>query len=80
MIPINFITLQRLKCVYFTRYEVFKFNNCFTRIAAFRRNTAYLFAKNEFLEIALSNVGRCLVDSRATALIVLKMKFVIKSL
>ncbi|MDR2170883.1 MAG: hypothetical protein LBP59_12135 [Planctomycetaceae bacterium] len=49
MTPINFITLQRLKYIYFVRYELLKFNNYFVRIAAFRRNAAYLFTK-KFLE------------------------------
>jgi hypothetical protein len=38
MIPINFIISQRLKYVYFTRYELLKFNNYFVRIAAQKIN------------------------------------------
>jgi hypothetical protein len=40
MTPINFITSQRLKYIYFTRYELLKFNNYFVRIAAQKINTA----------------------------------------
>ncbi|MDR2172270.1 MAG: hypothetical protein LBP59_19165, partial [Planctomycetaceae bacterium] len=39
------------------RYELLKFNNYFMRIAMFRRNIAYLFTKNEFLETPLRLEG-----------------------
>jgi hypothetical protein len=51
MLSINFDIAQRLKYIYFTRYELLKFNNYFIRIAMFRRNFAYLFTKNKFLEV-----------------------------
>jgi hypothetical protein len=59
MIPINFIILQRLKYVYFTRYELLKFNNYFVRIAAQKNKRSgetppTFLQKNEFLEIPYS--------------------------
>ncbi|MDR2168874.1 MAG: hypothetical protein LBP59_01880, partial [Planctomycetaceae bacterium] len=40
---INFVTSRCLKCIYFIRYELLKFNNRFIRIATFRRNVAMEF-------------------------------------
>ncbi|MDR2169728.1 MAG: hypothetical protein LBP59_06270 [Planctomycetaceae bacterium] len=52
MIPINFIISQRIKYIYFIRYELLKFNNRFIRIATQKIVHTIRQTLNEILELS----------------------------